>query len=219
MCFQIALVLFTIEIVFASIAKPKEYRFKFYFWLDILATVSLIPDIGWIWDSLVESITFLSGSATETILDGAKASRNGAKVGRVVRIVRLVRLVRIVKLFKQVQNDEDTNVKDEPSNVGKVLSELTTRRVILMVLTMLIILPTFDGGVDQDTNIIQEYGLVQLTEYQVSTNVGLEVMENMVKMYSTDAAPIYASLCKVSSQTLYYICYNIYIYNSTLINL
>jgi hypothetical protein len=25
----------------------------FFFWLDVIATISLIPDIGWIWDPIL----------------------------------------------------------------------------------------------------------------------------------------------------------------------
>ena len=48
----VCLVLFTLEITLASIAK-KNYFVGFYFWLDIISTLSLIPDIGWIWDPII----------------------------------------------------------------------------------------------------------------------------------------------------------------------
>ena len=43
----IAFIMFTVEIALSSYAKP-DYIFKFYFWLDFVATVSLLPDIGWL---------------------------------------------------------------------------------------------------------------------------------------------------------------------------
>ena len=46
------LIFFTLEIILASIAK-KDYFIGFYFWLDIIATLSLIPDIGWFWDPII----------------------------------------------------------------------------------------------------------------------------------------------------------------------
>lgn len=46
-CFCFAM--FAIEIFLASIAKEK-YFLSFFFWLDVLSTISMIPDIGWIWD-------------------------------------------------------------------------------------------------------------------------------------------------------------------------
>lgn len=43
---------FAIEIFFASMAK-EGYFLSFFFWLDVVSTLSMIPDIGWIWDLMV----------------------------------------------------------------------------------------------------------------------------------------------------------------------
>lgn len=43
---------FTVEVVSASFAT-EGYFLSFYFWLDLLATISLVFDIGWIWDEIV----------------------------------------------------------------------------------------------------------------------------------------------------------------------
>ena len=45
-CFAMAC--FLIEIILASIAV-EGYLFSFFFWLDLVSTISMIPDIGWIW--------------------------------------------------------------------------------------------------------------------------------------------------------------------------
>ena len=47
----ICMVLFFLEIVLSSIAKP-EYFNSFFFYLDLISTLSLILDIGWISNSL-----------------------------------------------------------------------------------------------------------------------------------------------------------------------
>ena len=39
---------FWVEIFFASISR-EVYFLTFFFWLDIVSTISMIPDIGWIW--------------------------------------------------------------------------------------------------------------------------------------------------------------------------
>ena len=49
---SISLGFFALEIIFSSLVK-KEYFLGFYFWLDVVATVSLIFDIGWIWDTII----------------------------------------------------------------------------------------------------------------------------------------------------------------------
>lgn len=45
--FLISLVLFFVELIVTSIVLP-EYKYSFFFWLDVIATVSLIPDVPWI---------------------------------------------------------------------------------------------------------------------------------------------------------------------------
>jgi hypothetical protein len=39
---------FVIECVLASIAK-EDYFLSFFFWLDAVSTLSMLPDIGWVW--------------------------------------------------------------------------------------------------------------------------------------------------------------------------
>ena len=48
----ISLVLFVIEIIISSISL-NSYFLQFYFWLDLIATLSLISDISWIWYPIV----------------------------------------------------------------------------------------------------------------------------------------------------------------------
>jgi len=43
---------FLLELIVASICK-EGYFMGFYFWLDFVATISLITDIGWIWDEIM----------------------------------------------------------------------------------------------------------------------------------------------------------------------
>jgi hypothetical protein len=45
----VAFVIFAIEIMVSSYALPN-YVGHFFFYLDIVSTLSLIPDIGWIWN-------------------------------------------------------------------------------------------------------------------------------------------------------------------------
>ena len=51
---------FILEIIINSIVQ-RNYFLGFYFWLDILATVSLITDITWIWFAIVgeEDVDFI----------------------------------------------------------------------------------------------------------------------------------------------------------------
>jgi hypothetical protein len=96
-------VFFALELVLSTWAKPG-YKFSFYFWLDLVATVSLIPDIGFIWDPMIGVEDDESGSSdAEQIQNAGKASRAGTRTSRVIRVIRLIRLIRIVKLYKNAQ--------------------------------------------------------------------------------------------------------------------
>ena len=88
------MICFAIEIFFASIAKD-DYFNGFFFWLDLVSTISMIPDCGWIWDPLI-------GGGGSDVTDLSKTSRT-ARVTRVIRVIRLIRLIRIVKLYKQAK--------------------------------------------------------------------------------------------------------------------
>lgn len=48
---SVSLLFFTIEIILNSIAR-EDYFLGFFFWLDLISTISLITDIGWIWDEI-----------------------------------------------------------------------------------------------------------------------------------------------------------------------
>lgn len=50
---------FILEIVLSVIGK-EEYSLSFFFWLDVLSTLSLISDIGWITEDLLVNGVFLN---------------------------------------------------------------------------------------------------------------------------------------------------------------
>jgi class 3 adenylate cyclase len=144
--------------------------------------VSLIFDITWIVDAFAETQgddveegaeAEASGGDDESsaaALKAGRASRAGTKAGRIVRIVRLIRLVRLIKLYKQREKLKGNDVVDasmpifdaEPSKVGKKLTELTTIRIIILILMMILILPFIDNS-----SIVTNYEYqAQLTELE-----------------------------------------------------
>ncbi|OMJ90780.1 hypothetical protein SteCoe_6759 [Stentor coeruleus] len=184
--------LFLLEIFMMFYAK-KHYRWSFYFWLDILATISLIPDIGWLWESIV-GINMSGGNLkTKKVQNAIKASRLGTRTSKVVRFIRMFRLFRIVKLYKNAQmlkgnedfeeEEADDYEKDNSGQamyVGEKLSELVTKRVISIVLVMLMILPLFDSDFyvsnfnwENDLIIINE--LIGKNSFEKVKNIFIEL--------------------------------------------
>ena len=95
---------FAVEFGLSCYADP-EYVFGFFFWLDLVSTLSLLLDIGWISDVIFDTSTSDANKAKNAtqLARAARASRIGTRAGRIVRIIRLIRLLRIVKLYKAEQ--------------------------------------------------------------------------------------------------------------------
>jgi class 3 adenylate cyclase len=150
---------FTVEIILSSLGKD-DYFLGFFFWLDIVSTISLVMDLQAAQDWLSE---LTSGEDGE--VDNARASRTakiGARLGRILRLVRIIKLYKVAYDARQRKKsrearearaepgddddwldevDEDGLELQPESRVGKKLSELTTRRVIVLVLVMMFVIP------------------------------------------------------------------------------
>ncbi len=50
---------FVVEMILQSFLR-EDYWLGFYFWLDLISTLSLLTDIGWVMDALVDSATSTS---------------------------------------------------------------------------------------------------------------------------------------------------------------
>jgi hypothetical protein len=199
---SIAFFLFSLEIVLSCWAKPgylpnpcadmsKEKLQcpgclnllmigSFYFWLDVVATVSLITEIDWILDTSNSQTALESDSGLQSARAG-RASRAGARAGRIMRIFRMIRLVRLARLYKYIKKGEPSETEDDvsipedeealsdlppESHVGRSMADLTTRRVILGVLGMLVLIP-----------------LLSYTELDQSSSFGVE----MIQVFALDA--------------------------------
>ncbi len=136
---NISFVMFVVEMVLYFVAKSdfskgifrvKGYAFSFFFWLDLLAVLSMVPDVGWLasgggndgsfLDSLGEvciptiyspRLCMLQSQPYVTIAfqgtTAEKAGRIGAKSSRAIRMARLVRLVKLYKVTSQRSRGKD----------------------------------------------------------------------------------------------------------------
>lgn len=155
--FSFAFFLFVFEFLANTVAK-EDYKGSFFFYLDLVAALSVITDLTWMMDLLSDAVTRQANEEDETL---ASQGLSEARTARVVRLVRLIRLIRIVKLYSTLRKGEQraqeaqlqaaarqaTNQKQaalkrvEASRLGNVLSQKTTRRVVLMVLAMVVVTP------------------------------------------------------------------------------
>lgn len=99
----LALVFFGSEFILNCVAK-LDYFLGFFFWLDLIATVSLILDIDYIMDPIM-GYGPTRATASKSTVQAAKAISkvsSAVRATRVLRVIRIVRLIRMVKLYKSV---------------------------------------------------------------------------------------------------------------------
>lgn len=178
---SLSFILFVLEMVLYFWAKSdfsngifriKGYAFSFFFWLDLLAVLSMVPDVDWLASALGLQDSLMDSLGTKA----GKAGKIGAKSSRVIRMARLVRLVKLYKVTSQrskerqkiddlkqlvesghfshdeIQEYLEKSSAQKQSKVGAELSDIITRRVIIAVLLMLCIVPllTYSYPVDDE---------------------------------------------------------------------
>ena len=98
-----SVVCFTIEILVNScVVDDPPYKYHFFFWLDIIATISIVPDIEWLLTALQISMGMTPDVMTADVSPGelAQQTNQADKVTKIVKSLRLIRLIRIIKLYK-----------------------------------------------------------------------------------------------------------------------
>ena len=59
------MLMFFIELALSSLAQDG-YLLGFYFWLDLIATVSMISDVGWVWNRIMPITEIEDADITES---------------------------------------------------------------------------------------------------------------------------------------------------------
>jgi len=198
----ICLVLFSTEIFLSSVVN-QDYFLGFWFLCDLLSSVSLIFDLTYVSEVMMDSqpISLQSqqaggreGSVSESeYARASRAGRVGTRVARLLRIVRLVRLSRVMRclLWFLLSTDssqgagkrmgpgasaEITETQEE-SRVGRKLSERTTQRVIILVLIMLFAVPQLK---------VEETHTMMQTSAQYGANVIFQAWEDYERAMGTN---------------------------------
>ncbi len=151
---------------------------SFYFWLDLMATISMVFEIPWL-----NSYSFDGVDGNLESARAGKASRAGAKAARILRVVRMIRLVRLVKLYKYfsekqqkkegsgsiVPDDVGNELDNMPpeSHVGAEMSDRTTKKVIVGILIMLMVIPLLQL---EDLEYVNEFGMHMVLNQRASVN-------------------------------------------------
>jgi hypothetical protein len=97
----ISILLFITELLINSCISD-DFKWSFFFWLDIIATLSLLPDVAFILDFLQGLLGMDRYSQSNDVVQGALSvpDTGNDKLGKIIKSLRLIRLIRIIKLYK-----------------------------------------------------------------------------------------------------------------------
>jgi len=192
----ICIVVFSFEIVLSCMAKP-DYVGGFFFNLDVISTITLVLDITTVNDAI-----FQADDSDLSQVSSTKSARVGARAARVVRILRLVRILKLYKtVYEARQRAAKRAIKDKKkdldaweddvgddftalqesmaiqSNVGKKLTDLTTRRCVVLILAMMLVYPMLEAPGDIIAGSAT-YGADMVLQTFKAANIATDTMGN-----------------------------------------
>ena len=111
------------------------------------------------------------------------------RLARYARIFRVVRLVRVTRLFRVCMTDGVHHIEEErarPSNVGRLLAQKATQRIVALIIAMILVLPYLEvapasGEVSMHTNLesISHITPIGSRAFNISVNKLVSTMEDI----------------------------------------
>eukprot|EP00736_Rhodelphis_marinus_P009566 Rmarinus@m.27539 len=102
--FLVCFFVFSFELALTCYVLPNYFGRSLFFWLDLVAAISLLPDVTFLMEALFGTSSTETALSEGVIARAGRAARAGTRAGRFLRLVRMIRLVRIFKylhLFEQ----------------------------------------------------------------------------------------------------------------------
>lgn len=136
----------------------------------------MLLDIDWLYNALIldTSQTSLNKNikSINNIVRAGRAAKIGSRAIKILRIIRLIRQIRMIKLYKEGEKVFDRHFKkkledkakknaDIPSEsiVGRKLSELTSRKLVILVFVVIMGLIFLDITFYFEKQNTMDYGI------------------------------------------------------------
>ena len=139
----IAIFLFFIFEIIVLAVSQKKYFMRTYFWLDVIATASLVVDM--IPASNLSYQRQLDATHDSNAMSFDRYALVLGRLGRTVRLLRLFRQLRVIKVLTQGFGDTEKNGEQQPEHgVGvaetlvEKVSDRMSRRVVVIILVSIV---------------------------------------------------------------------------------
>jgi len=136
---MLVLLIFSFEF-FGLAATDASYLFSFFFWMDLVGTISMIFDISFMLGTDAtepEKYIGTDGGQNMIVVRAARATKLGARAGRLSRVMKLLRFLPFVN-----GGDNDSNVK-MARVISSQLTNVLSTRVAFLVICIVVVLPIF----------------------------------------------------------------------------
>lgn len=97
--FILILLNFLLELII-NILAVAEYCFSFFFYLDLIALLSMLFEVDWILIATVNALTIFSNEDKDYKDYSLEKSSRSARIVITISVLRIIRLIRSVKLYK-----------------------------------------------------------------------------------------------------------------------
>jgi hypothetical protein len=116
-----------------------SYMFSFFFWMDLLGTVSMIFDISFMLgeDATEEEKLTSVGQQNVIVVRAARATKLGARAGRLSRVMKLLRFLPFVN-----SDNQESDVK-MARTISNQLNNVLSTRVAFLVICVVVVMPIF----------------------------------------------------------------------------
>lgn len=102
----ILVLIFFIAELFLSLLYLEDYSLGFHFWLDFSATISMIMELSWVLNPIVDSLT-IQHNITNFSIYNYERSLKSQRIVVSRSVLRIIRLIRIAKIYKMYRFWED----------------------------------------------------------------------------------------------------------------
>jgi len=178
-----------------------SYLFGFFFWMDILGTLSMVFDISFMAGSDVTEAYRVSNKASNnnenvTVVRAARAARLGARAGRISRMLKILRFLPF--LFGDKSQDQVKIAKVISAQLTNVLSTrvafLTICIVIVLPFLAMFAYPEVDDSMAAWAGILNQEAKAFNAALLVGDANGMELWRNRLKAEVARVSAFYSTM-------------------------
>jgi len=133
--------LFLAEIILNSIVFPLEYPFSFFFWMDLVGTISMVFEVSFLPMSPAGKVKEGTEDFNAFLLRTARLAKVPARVGRLTKVIKTCGVC--LGLVHEASSDDKSD-KNSMRHLSRQLLLTLSSKVSMLTICFVLCLPQFD---------------------------------------------------------------------------